>query len=74
MGEVKTLLTGIAGQTLPVKLYQHCLWQHKAALNTLTLEGEAAFAAMALTPCLFIPYFLKAEIRTGQWGRVRTAR
>ena len=66
MGEVKTLLTGNAGQTLPAKLYQHCLWQHKAALNPLTHEGEAAFAPMALTPCLFIPYFLRAEVRTGQ--------
>lgn len=65
MGEVKTLLTGIAGQTLPAKLNQRCLWQHKAALNPLTLEGAAALTAMALTPRLFIPRFLRAEIRTG---------
>lgn len=66
MTEVKRILSGIAGQTLPAKLYQHCLWQHKAALNPLTLEGEAEFAPMDLTPCLFIPYFLRADIRTGQ--------
>jgi len=66
MGEIKTLLTGIAGQTLPTKLYQCCLWQHKAALNPLTLEEAAAFGLMALIPCLFIPYFSRADIRTGQ--------
>lgn len=66
MGEVKALPTGIAGQTLPAKLYQRCLWQYKAASNPVTLEGEAAFALMALTPCLFIPYFLRDENRTGR--------
>lgn len=33
IGEIKTLLTGTAGQTLHAKLCQCCLWQHEAALN-----------------------------------------
>lgn len=52
MVEDKTLLTRIAGQTPTEQLYQCCLWQDKAVLNPLTLEGEAAFVPMALTPWL----------------------
>lgn len=48
MSEDKTLLTRIAGQTLTEALYQCCVWQDKAVLNPQTLEGEAAFAPMAL--------------------------
>lgn len=58
MGEDKTILTRIAGQTLTEELYQWCFWQDKAVLNTQTLKGEVAFALIALyghVSPLFIP-------------------